>query len=83
MIFSSIPEWAIAGPVVYKDGEPLFIRHKIHQEMSKHYSDLEDVIYIESIVRKHVEDYKVTSDTTLNKLLQLLANYNKSKPHRR
>jgi hypothetical protein len=72
MMFS---EWAIAGPVVYKDGEPLFTRHKIHLEMLKFYRDIDDVIYIESIVRSHVEDYKQHPLLTLKKLEQLLSQY--------
>lgn len=59
MRFDEIPEWAIAGPVVYKDGEPMFTRHKIHKMMSSWYSDMDDVVIGESIVRKYVEKFEL------------------------
>lgn len=59
MRFEQLPEWAIAGPVVCKDGEPIFTRHKIHKMMSPKYSDMDDVVIGESIVRKYVEKFQL------------------------
>jgi len=59
MRFDELPEWAIAGPVVCQDGEPIFTRHKIHKMMSRRYSDMDDVVIGESIVRKYVEKFEL------------------------
>ena len=65
MHFLEIPDWAIAGPVVYKDGKPIFERHQIHQAMARHYSYVEDAIAVESFVREHVDDYVQNPEKTL------------------
>jgi hypothetical protein len=65
MNFSELPEWAIAGPVVCKDGKLLFERHQIHQAMTKHYNSLNDAIVVESFVREHVDDYVQNPEKTL------------------
>lgn len=73
MKFEEIPDWLIAGPVVCKDNVPIFTRHQIHFDMCKHYSDIDDVIYIENIVRNYVMEYKENKEKTVEKLLTILS----------
>ena len=72
MLFEEIPEWAIAGPVVYDSDAPIFVRHQIHKEMSRYYRDIDDILFIESIVRKYVADFKKSQLTTIDQLKSLL-----------
>lgn len=69
MNFKDLPDWLIAGPVVYKDNVPIFTRHQIHQDLCKHYKDWDDVIYIENIVRLYVDNYKLNKQITIELLL--------------
>lgn len=73
MNFEEIPDWLIAGPVVCKDNVPIFTRHQIHSDMCKHYSDVDDVIYIENMVRLYVTEYKENKEKTIEKLLTILS----------
>lgn len=73
MKFEEIPDWLIAGPVVRKDNVPIFTRHQIHSDLSKHYVDLDDVIYIENVVRNYVTQYKENKEKTIEKLLTMMS----------
>lgn len=73
MNFEEIPDWLIAGPVVCKDNVPIFTRHQIHSDLCKHYSDWDDAIYIENIVRNYVTDYKENKVKTIEKLLTMMS----------
>ncbi len=75
MKFSELPDWAIAGPVVYKDDKPLFVRHQIHKGICYEYRNLDDVIYIESIVRKYTDMHVEKPEYTLDVLKTLLAHH--------
>ena len=73
MIFEEIPDWLIAGPVVCKDNVPIFTRHQIHSDLCKHYSDIDDIIYIENMVRIYVPQYKENKEKTIEKLLTMMS----------
>lgn len=73
MIFEEIPDWLIAGPVVYKDNVRIFTRHQIHSDLCKYYSDVDDAIYIENIVRNHVAEYEENKEKTIEKLLTMMS----------
>lgn len=72
MKFEEMPDWLIAGPVVCKDNVPIFTRHQIHLDLSKHYVDLDDVLFIEGIVRDYVTDYKENKVKTIEELLTIM-----------
>ena len=73
MNFEEIPDWLIAGPVVCKDNIPIFTRHQIHSDLCKYYSDVDDAIYIENIVRNYVMEYKENKEKTIEKLLTMMS----------
>ena len=73
MKFEEIPDWLIAGPVVCKDNIPIFTRHQIHSDLCKYYSDVDDAIYIENIVRNYVAEYKENKEKTIEKLLTMMS----------
>lgn len=73
MIFEEIPDWLIAGPVVCKDNVPIFTRHQIHSDLCKCYSDVDDAIYIENIVRNYVAEYKENKEKTIEKLVTMMS----------
>ena len=73
MNFEEIPDWLIAGPVVCKDNVPIFTRHQIHSDLCRHYSDIDDAIYIENMVRNYVPQYKENKEKTIEKLVTILS----------
>ena len=73
MNFEDLPDWLIAGPVVCKDNVPIFTRHQIHSDLCKYYSDVDDVIYIENMVRLYVTEYKENKEKTIEKLLTMMS----------
>lgn len=72
MRFQDLPDWLIAGPVVFDKGKPLFERHQIHLTMCMYYRDIDDVLYIESIVRKFVDDYEKDKEGTIAVLRDMM-----------
>ena len=73
MKFEEMPEWLLAGPVVCKDNIPIFTRHQLHSDLCKYYSDVDDAIYIENIVRNYVTEYKENKEKTIEKLLTMMS----------